>query len=92
MCKHLTYFVPVERTALPAADPKRWLILPVEAIGPFNAIRQAERIVSDLHLKGAAIWAAVRDCPTFASMQALREDMDASRVRVPRSQRMQVAA
>lgn len=87
MCKHLTYFVPVERVALPATDPKRWLILPVTAIGPFQALKQAEHAVDQMRLHGVAIWAAVRDCPSFIEMQQLRESMDASRERIPRSQR-----
>lgn len=94
MCHHLTYFVPVERRALPASDLKRWLILPVTAVGPFQAMRQAERVVDQLKLHGVAIWAAVKDCPSFIDMQLLREDMDASRERspIPRALRMQAAA
>lgn len=69
-----TFYVPVERTTIPNSDPKRWLFLVVEAVGPVEAILQATSIArSTMRLKGVTIWAAVRDCPTFEYMQELRE-------------------
>lgn len=79
MCHTPTFFVPVERKALPATDPKRWMMLPVTAVGPFQAIRHAEVIAKAILPGGGfAVWAAVRDCPTFSYMQALRESRDAA--------------
>lgn len=71
-----THYVPVERKALPASDPLRWFIVEVETADPVAAMTEASRQVrEDMRLKGATIWAAVRDIPSFAYMQMLRESM-----------------
>lgn len=68
-----TFYVPVERKALPASDPMRWFFLEVEATCPAIAQVSASRIVLEtMRLRGAVIWAAVRDCPSFEYMQQLR--------------------
>lgn len=74
------YFVPIERGNLPACDPHRWLILPVEApnatAARIEACNTAEAIIRRPFR--ATIWAAVRDIPSFEHMQELRECYDAS--------------
>lgn len=71
-----TFFVPVERKALAASDPQRWFILVMDTPDPITAMTEASRQVRDvMRLKGATIWAAVRDCPSFTYMQELRESM-----------------
>jgi len=77
-----TFYVPVERKALPATDPLRWFILEVEASCPATAQVSASRIVLEtMHLRGAVIWAAVRDIPPFAHMQELRYSFGLSSLR-----------
>ena len=71
-----TFYVPVERKALPATDLSRWFILVMDTPDPVTAMAEASRQVrEELRLKGVAIWAAVRDIPDFAYMQMLRESM-----------------
>lgn len=68
------FYVPVERKALPASDMKRWLILPIEAADPVTAIAEASTTARDvMRLKNVAVWAAVRDIPSFEHMQELRD-------------------
>lgn len=81
-----SYFVPVERKALPASDPMRWFIVEVETTDPVTAMMEASRQVRDvMRLKGATIWAAVRDIPSFSYMQELRESMGKASKRGQRS-------
>lgn len=81
-----TFYVPVERKALPASDPMRWFILTMDTPDPVTAMTEASRQVRDvMRLKGATIWAAVRDIPTFAHMQELRESMGRASKRGQRS-------
>lgn len=81
-----SYFVPVERKALPASDPMRWFIVEVETTDPATAMMEASRQVRDvMRLKGATIWAAVRDIPSFSYMQELRESMGKTSKRGQRS-------
>lgn len=82
-----TYYIPIERKALPASDPLRWFILPIDAADPILAMDQASTTVrEDMRLKNVAIWAAVRDCPSMGYMQEVRESMDACRYgRAPRA-------
>lgn len=69
-----TFYVPIERKALPASDPKRWFFLAEEAPDPVTAIAQASTTARDvMRLKGVAVWAAVRDIPSFEHMQELRD-------------------
>lgn len=71
-----TFYVPVERKALPASNPHRWFILEMDTPDPVTAMAEASRQVRDvMRLKGATIWAAVRDIPSFSYMQELRESM-----------------
>ena len=81
-----SFFVLVERKALPASDPMRWFIVEVETTDPVSAMMEASRQVRDvMRLKGATIWAAVRDIPTFAYMQELRDSMGRASKRGQRS-------
>lgn len=81
-----SYFVPVERKALPATNPLRWFIIEVETTDPVTAMTEASRQVRDvMQLKGATIWAAVRDIPSFGYMQELRESMGRASRRGQRS-------
>lgn len=69
-----TYYVPVERKSFAADHPMRWFHLVIETNSPVTAIAEASRIVrEDMRIKGATIWAAVTDIPSFAYMQELRE-------------------
>lgn len=71
-----TFYVPVERKSLPASDPLRWMILPIETTTPTDAMRHATTIaVEEMGLKNTAIWAAVRDIPSFTYLQELRDSM-----------------
>lgn len=71
-----TFFVPVERKTLPATNPNRWFILELDTPDPVSAMTEASRQVrDDMRLKGVAIWAAVRDIPSFTYMQELRDSM-----------------
>lgn len=74
-----TFYVPIERRNLPADSKLRWTILVVDAPDPVTAAHEARRTCDDLPVKGWVVWAAVRDCPTFAHMQELRDSMDACR-------------
>ena len=81
-----TFYVPVERKALPANDPRRWFVLVMDTPDPITAMTEASRQVrEEMRLRGVAIWAAVRDCPTFAYMQELRESMGKASKRGERS-------
>jgi hypothetical protein len=74
-----TYYVPIERNALPACDPKRWFLLSVEAKSAPCAITQATRIASQtmrLKPRDTTVWAASRTIPCFASLQLLRDEFD----------------
>jgi hypothetical protein len=86
-----TYSVPVERTQLDRDDPNRWLILPVDTCDPVEALRKATHTARHVfRLTGISIWAAVRDIPSFAYMQELRDSKDALkgvRLRHRRSER-----
>lgn len=69
-----TYYVPVERKSFAADSPLRWFHLVVETDSPVAAIIEATRIVrDDMKLRNTAVWAAVRDIPSFTYMQELRE-------------------
>ena len=84
-----TFYVPIENRSLPADDPTRWHILVVEETSPVDAMMMAVAysgmlprsivIAPDGMRKRASytVWAAVRDIPTFAYMQELRDGMDA---------------
>lgn len=74
-----TYYVPVERKALAACDPNRWLIIVAECLTPVEAMAQAKQAIADMRLGQWCLWAAVRECPTFQQMQRLRDGMDAAR-------------
>lgn len=74
-----TYFVPIERKALAACDPRRWFIVTVECATPVEAMAQAKQAIIDMRLGQWVLWAAVRQCPSFRDMQRLRDGMDAAR-------------
>ena len=74
-----TYFVPIERRALPADNPLRWTILVLDTVDAPTALLAANLYVRSLPVRGWTVWAAVRDCPTFGHMQELRNSMDACR-------------
>ena len=74
-----TFYIPVERKALPASDPLRWFMIEVDAPAASVALAEAEGQVSAMRLRNTVIWAAVRDCPPFAHMQEMREAMDVCR-------------
>lgn len=68
-----TYFVPIENKRAPL--PLRWFFHVVEATSPVEAMADASRTWLGRG-RNVAVWAALRDCPTPAQMQELREDMD----------------
>ena len=86
-----TFYVPIENRSLPAGNLSRWHILVVEATSVEAAMEHAENYVATLPrtvFTGAsgravrarhALWAAVRDIPSFAYMQSLRDNFDALR-------------
>lgn len=97
-----TFYVPIENRSLPADDPTRWHILVVEETSPVDATMGAMTysrtlprsivVTPDGRRKQASytVWAAVRDIPSFAYMQSLRDNFDALksvRLRHKRSER-----
>lgn len=78
-----TFYVPIENVSLPGDDPTRWHMLVVEETSPVDAMMLGAAYANALPREASrgtpraryTVWAAVRDMPTFAYMQELRDSM-----------------
>lgn len=71
------FFIPVERTALPTSDPKRWMMLDISCSGEIEARTLAQRQADAiLPHEDVCVWAALTVLPSFDWLAAQRAGFD----------------